>query len=538
MKRKNRFISRLLLAFLLAAAVAHGQKDSSEEQKPASISGVVSNSLTGVPLAHARVILVSQTGAQACSLFQNTCRYVTTAVDGRFSINEIVPGQYQLVVERRGYGPLEDEQENWKTLELKPGKDITEVALELVPDAVIAGRVLDAKGVPVEHASVEAVGGGSPRFAVTDDHGEFRIGGLRAGRYLVITGSGVESKSGPPEIRTDGTAEINYAPTYYPSSPHARSATPVIARAGEETGGIEIKLSPMPILRVSGTVPDNPQDRVVAVSLRRGHMQERTTMVERDLTFTFWRVPPGRYQLFTEFCYGGGERVRSAPVEINVVNANVEGIHVRCAASLQLTGHVEVESGASLPDRKEPAPSLKLLPPGLGDYAELSGPISADGSIKVAKVSPGRYHVIGENLPQNLYVKSAHIGTVDLQDGILDLRNVDSKAVMTIQLSANGAEISGVVRDAKGPAAGAQVTLFFDDEYGYDVAATVPTGIDGSFVLHGIAPGKYKLVAYDRKSSTVVWSAEAMALHAPVSEDIDVQESDKIVRDLKLITSP
>jgi len=532
MKRRNKFASSLVMAFLLACGVARAQRDSPMEQQPASVSGVVSNSLTGEPLAHARVIMASDTGAQACSLPDSTCRYGLTAADGRFSIAAIAPGKYEMVVERRGYGPLADEQENRKSL-LKPGDEIKDVALQLVPDAVISGRVLDAKGVSMERVFVEAVGGGSPRFAVTDDHGEFRIGGLRAGRYLVKTAPMSESDLGPPEIRTDGTAELNYIPTYYPSSPNAKSATPVEARAGEETGGVDIKLAPAPILRVSGAAL--PEDRVFEVWLSRGHTEARRKMIEPDGAFTFWRVPPGRYQVFTEFCSWEGVRVHSGPVEINVTDSSVEGIRVLCAQPLELEGHVEVEGGAAMPEQKDHTPSLKLFPVGSIDDAEQEELITADGTFKIGNVFPGRYHLIVENLPQNFYVKSAHIGTADLQNSVLDLRNVDPKAVMTVQLGTNGAEVSGVVHDMKGPAAGTRVALFFDDAYGFDLAGKTSAAADGTYVLHGIAPGKYKLVAYDPKSSAVMWSGDAMALHAAVTEDIDAQEGDKIVRDLRVL---
>jgi hypothetical protein len=389
----------------------------------------------------------------------------------------------------------------------------------------------------MEQVSVEAVGGGSHRFAETDDRGEFRIGGLRAGRYLVKTVQTRESDLGPPEIRTDGTAELNYIPTYYPSSANAKSATPVEARAGEETGGIEIKLAPAPILRVSGTVSNVPQNYAGAgVTLDGGHGQQRWANTGRDFAFTFWRVPLGRYQLFTQvFCSQEEHCVRSAFVEINVTSGNVDGIQLVCAEPWELTGQVEVDGGAPMPGQKGPTPSFKLLPLGAIRDVDRGGPINADGTFKVTQVFRGRYRLMGEGLPQTFYVKSAHVGTTDWQEGIVDLRNVDPKAVMTVKLGTNGAEVFGVVRDATGPAASAQVALFFDDEYGFDLAGKTTAGTDGSYVLHGIAPGKYKLVAYDPKSSAVAWSSDAMALHAAVTENIDVQEGDKIVRDLVVL---
>jgi Carboxypeptidase regulatory-like domain len=537
----NRLILRLFLGLLLADAAARAQTDSVAEQKSADISGIVTNSLTGEPLVHARVFLESGNGAEGQDCLSKTCPHSITAADGRFAIARVVPGKYQLIVERRGFGPLADEQENRKTLEVKSGEEIKDIVLELVPDAVISGRVRDEKGVPVERFWVEAAGGGSNGWSVTDDRGEFRIGGLRAGKYLVKTERLSHSEDGrvPPEIRTDDTKEIYYSPTYYPSSLYPDSASPVEARAGEETSGIEIKLAPAPILRVSGTISNVPQgaDRV-SVSLDGGYPYRFFNSEGPGFTFTFWRVLPGRYRVAADCVDEVNRRMPSPTVEINVTNSSIEGIDLGCAQQLELTGHVEIEAGAPIPDQKGRTPSLKFLRMGSMYYTEPGERINPDGTFKITNATRGRYHLIGEDFPNNVYVKSAHVGTADLKDGILDLRNIDPKAELTIQLGDNGAVISGVVRDAKGPAPGARVALFFDDEYGFDVAAAVTAGIDGSYALHGIAPGKYKLVAYDAKSAAVVWSSDAVALHAAVTENVDASEGDKVLRDLKLLPSP
>jgi hypothetical protein len=102
-------------------------------------------------------------------------------------------------------------------------------------------------------------------------------------------------------------------------------------------------------------------------------------------------------------------------------------------------------------------------------------------------------------------------------------------------LGTDGAQITGVVRDTKGPAAAAQVALFFDDEYGVGQAGTATTGADGSYAFHGIAPGKYRIIAYDPKNSGQVWSSDSLALYDGVTERIDVSAGDKVAQDLKLL---
>jgi hypothetical protein len=538
MKRGERkFLPLLLLASFQLAVVAQAQPDSGVEQRPATISGIVTNSRTGEPLNHARVLLDNGAGTEGCQ--STICPYGTTSGDGRFSIGPIAPGKYQMIVERRGFGPLADEEENRKGLELKSGDEIKDVVLKLLPDAVISGRVIDEKGTPVEYADVQAEGG-SRGFGMTDDRGEFRIGGLRAGRYLVRAERrsllGIGDQNIPPEIRTDGTTEAHYAPTYYPRSQDPMSATPVEARAGEETVGIEIRLARAPSVHVSGTVSNVPKgaERIM-VNLESWHPRRFATVEGPAFKFTFWRVTPGRYRVYAACDDTQYRFVYSPPVEVNISNSSIDGIDLACAPPLELEGRLEIEGGVALPDEKGRALSLRFLSLGSAYEAESGERINPDGSFKLENIARGRYHVIGEGLPENYYVKSARAGTAELTDGILDLRSVNSTSEMTVQLGVNGAAVSGVVRDVKGPVSGARVTLFFDDEYGFDPAATVVAGNDGGYALRGIAPGRYRLVAYDPKSSAVVWSGEDAALHAGVTENIDVREGDQLSRDLKLL---
>jgi hypothetical protein len=526
-------VPHLCLAFLLAAPLAHAQtgpqsEQKAETQKPASLSGVVTNSVTGEPLAHAQVHLYSPG--------QQGSRYgATTTVDGRFSIHGIVPGQYQLSVERRGYGPLAGQERNSQPLELKAGDQIADRVLRLVPDAVISGRVVDANGAPMEQVDVE-VTGVNRHTVMTDDRGEFRISGLRAGRYLV------KAMSYPslllPEVRSDGTTEINYGPTYYPSAPSAKSAAPVRAQAGQETGGIEIKLVPAPILYLRGSVSNLPKGVAgtdVTVTLDNGNAPVEFR-VQADLTFIAWRVPPGRYLLFA-MCYdrSSNQPVSTVPAEVNVTTTNIEGLNLAFSRPIELTGRVLVESGATLTGPEGRPPSVKLQIIGLTRNGQGSQFIGADGSFKMTRVVPARYHVLITDLAETLYIKSVRLDGTDFADGILDLRAAPPQIQLTVVLGADGPEVTGVVRDAKGPVAGVEVALFYGDEYGFDVANTTKTQADGSYVLHGIALGKYRILAYDPKSGGAGRSSDTVALFDSATEKLDISAADKIKVDLNLL---
>jgi len=238
----------------------------------------------------------------------------------------------------------------------------------------------------------------------------------------------------------------------------------VLVRAGDETSSIEIKLAAAPILHVSGTVsnvPDGGPRRFV--TLDNGQMRIPYP-VAPEMKFTIWRVPPGRYQLYLGGA-DGGSSVHGAPAEINVTSTSIEGIQLDCGRPIELKGRVQVEGDVPITGHAGVTPSIALQPLGGILNADHDEDLNPDGSFKMTDVSPGRYHVAVEDAPPDLYVKSVRLGTTEFQDGILNLYGGVPKALLTVQLGTDGAQISGVVRDWKGPTRGVRVDLLFDDEY-------------------------------------------------------------------------
>ena len=524
MRARNNLSTCFLLLLLWTPGLA--QDDSNgPEVKPASLSGVIRNSATGEPLAHACVRLQRNAG------IANPSRVITNA-DGQFAFTNIVPGTHTLIAERRGFGPG---KVYGGIFTLKSGEEIRDVVLSLVPDAVIAGRVIDAEGNPVERSTVEVLGGKSEQTAETDDRGEFRIGGLHAGRYLVKAFFGT---SLPREIRTDGTAEINYGPTYYPSARTARTARPVNVSVGQEVTGIEIKLLSFPVLHISGTILNVPKgDEPARIQLDDG-LSQRTYTADANGKFTIWRVPPGRYQIMAENGEDSGQRFRSAPMEINLTNSSIENISlVPIVFPLMLKGQVRIQGDMKIwsEDLKT---AITLEPVNTVEEAAQSDTIDEDGELEITDLWPVRYRVRVENSTKDYYVKSVRLGNRELENGIVDLRGGFTRERLMVELASDGAQISGNLRDSKGPPLLGEVVLLFDDDNGFSQAGKTETHPDGSYAFHGIAPGKYKILAYDPISTGDAWSPEILSLYSSVLEKIQVTAGDKISQDLKIRTIP
>ncbi len=68
---------------------------------------------------------------------------------GAFAFHDLKPGQYQLGVERRDYPA-------WKTITVSPSENPDPVQIELIPGAIVSGRILDEDGDPLNGCGVQA----------------------------------------------------------------------------------------------------------------------------------------------------------------------------------------------------------------------------------------------------------------------------------------------------------------------------------------------------------------------------------------------
>ena len=251
-----------LMGCLMFGACVRAQTPASGAREGSSVfTVVVSNAETSEPLAGARVQL------RGIGFLAGNGR---TDEKGRLSIAGLAPGGYFAAASKPGF--LNKESHG---VAVSAGAAPRELRIALTPAGAITGRVLDQ-----EHARVGVVPAPvdirSAIPAMTDAGGRFRISGLSPGVYRVRAES---PETGPPEMRTDGTKEIHYAPTYYGETLRVAGSSRVRVRPGEDTGQIEIKLIASPMVSISGRAIGFPAvERQLGVVLRYigEHLLEKT----------------------------------------------------------------------------------------------------------------------------------------------------------------------------------------------------------------------------------------------------------------------
>ncbi|HEU5021112.1 MAG TPA: carboxypeptidase-like regulatory domain-containing protein, partial [Bryobacteraceae bacterium] len=203
--------SKLLLALLFCGAAF------AQAEKGDRVAGEVVNAATGKPLARVQIHLRREPDAQSYGAMTNA--------DGRFSITGMPPGPYSLRIERAGFSVPPDLPE-----EIEIGEaDTSNLHFALTPEGAITGRVTDAAGQPVEDVELRAESNfaGSDSRARTDASGQFRMGGLAPGQYRLRAIP--QNTWTPPEQRTDGTTDVQDAPTW---------SRPIQVASARETSGI------------------------------------------------------------------------------------------------------------------------------------------------------------------------------------------------------------------------------------------------------------------------------------------------------------
>jgi hypothetical protein len=228
-----------------------------------TISGMVVKLAGSEPLKNAAVQLQSlQDLAHTIS--------VVTDVGGRFELKGIDPRRYRLKVSHTGFVTQEYGQKTpndpGAEIRLAPGQGLGNLLFRLIPWGIIAGRVLDEDGDPLPWAQVSALrevySHGkrklSPEALVpTNDLGEYRLFGLKPGRYFISAkfkpGSHVVGRG---EVREDEVEDSRpeFMPIYYRNSPDPAGASTIALRAGEEIPAVEILLRPVSTFRVRGRV--------------------------------------------------------------------------------------------------------------------------------------------------------------------------------------------------------------------------------------------------------------------------------------------
>jgi len=489
-------------------------------------SGRVMNAATGHPLGNAWMFF-----GPKFSMYRHPAVHTRTDGEGRFDLQSI-PCDWGLPLGVRANGFVEQEEEpepgpiflGRPEPQFRSQHKITGIKIKMVPTGVIAGRITDAHGNPVECAHVtvaHAYPSSDPRRwltpyreTVTDDLGRYRLFDFPAGQYYVAA----QTRTAQPisalpasssDLRLFGASPgFSVSPyIYYQHATTPGDASLVRLAPGEQMTGIDFSLLPVPTYEISGTVQGAawraaegkvrlillPAKGEFGISLKNGIVVQPGESGH----FRILGVPSGSYVLWAVLPAGMPRYAAYAPITVS--HANVTGVTLDPEGDWTVHGHLTVEG----------------QPPGHFQYrviAERGGAdflsqrvqandVHAGDSFALKGLFPGRYRIRVEMWPQGGYLKSATFGSQDVRTSLLAIPQHQPAGTLELVASWDGVQIQGTVLGPDGqPAPFACVVLAPTPRLRRDARLfrAVPTYSGGHFLLQGIPPGNYTLFAWDK----------------------------------------
>lgn len=552
MRSKILSLALQLLLTVWAAAQTTVKPTTNNEVKEETcvVSGIVVRKADSVPLKGATVQLVNGEDRE------NTIA-TKTGPDGHFELRNVPAGQYRFKAMRNGYVEYEYGQKKaadpGATFTLRAGQRMRDLIFKLARAGVITGRIYDDDGEAMPGAIVSALRqiykDGRKQFETTNsdrsnDLGEYRLHGLAPGRYYVsvqpqtwnrVVGdrefSGTEKNGG----------ERGYARIYYPNATDPGRATSIEVKEGEEVPAVDILMKEVAVYRVRGKVLNliskhGSRETGLQVMRRNGKVDwdflTAANVAKTDGTFEIPEMVPGEY---TVLAFWGDEgKMYSTQEDVDVVNADVDGLMLSIAPGVNIAGQVNWEGKMSLEGDEV---SITASPVQSGFVWGGMARVNEAQQFTLKDVPQGVFRLEIEGLSKDCYIKEVRQGENLLSDDFFRVAR-GAAIPLEVTVSSRGAKVEGTVTNEDSlPVAGVWVVAIPEEAKSkqHRLFKSETTDQFGHFSLRGLAPGKYKLFSWDG-AERGVWEDEDFV--KPFEEKgvtVEVLDGDRKAADLSLI---
>jgi Carboxypeptidase regulatory-like domain len=502
-----------------------------------TISGIVTDSATKAPLYGVQVGLVTREDDPNARLLYST----TTDDNGRFRISAPA-GDYTLRAQRDGYfgAPRNGLSAGYgsRHIVLASQQQVSNVAISLQPGGAISGRFLDQFGRTNIRLSVTAyrvtydLGRRSltqVQTAATNDRGEFRLYWMPPGEYIV---SGSSRSTFTTAVQA---ASPRYAVrTFFPGTSDLSKAVTVAVQSGADVGGLNFAEETSPGVAIAGRVinpylkpppappPGTTEPSYVAtpnisLALRGSPLGESlslfgngaTAAEQRQGVFKFTGVAPGTYDVYVVANDGGPTTTASfggvAPLEVGSQDVTVA---VNVMPPVELKGRITVTGGGPHVDFGSIALKPKTGVPGnAGATTPPPAKIAATGEFSFAKIVMPIAYGLSVEVPDGLFLADIRQGQRSIYSSATIELDGTAPEPVQIFLGRNPGSLRGRLEK---PAADPFVVLVPEPGLRSNpmLYFTVRPEDDGTFVLKNVAPGSYKLFAWNGVLSTAWMNAE------------------------------
>ena len=347
----------------------------------------------------------------------------------------------------------------------------------------------------------------------TNDLGEFRISGLRAGRYKVTGFPPQGSRALNSKDGSGAKEQSIYLTTYYPSVLDEGEALAVEVHSGTETR-INFGLLAGRAYRVCGSVTGMSIKGGMTEIMLQGRGTARSQTAQQGLVeggrFEFANVLPGSYvAMLIVYRVDGGEQAiqmlrLGQPIEVS--NAPVDGLRLQPEVGGQVRGKFRLDAGQKIDWSQLTVTLVAVEKNGaevgweVGMGLPINSSVNSDGTFELKNVSGGDYQlVVGSRSKdfRDYFTKSVNLDGRDVADSGFP---VSPEPYLDVVISANGGSIAGTVVDGNGqPVANATIVDVPTGEHRMrrDLYQREISDESGHFSLRGLNPGKYTVLAFE-----------------------------------------
>jgi hypothetical protein len=523
----------LLLVLCIVAQAQDDERKSTSPPSPTTgaISGRVLNE-NGQPIPHATIY-----ASAPVALIQS--RVSVTDDGGNFQLRDLDALVYMIGASAPSYVAAPRELDSLPSY-YRIGDSLT---INLIKGGVITGTVTSSAGEPVVQVAVRATlirdangkAADARRFAidkVTDDRGVYRFYGLVAGTYVVSAGGRGRYWYATNAYDTD-------SPTYAPSS-RRDTAAEIAVRAGEETGGVDIRYRGETGHAVSGFasglsspnsyIPTN----ITLTQVVNGVPQASFFSFQppNSKGFAFYGVPDGDYDLIAQSTLGVNETVASEPRRITVKGADINGIELVVKALGSISGHVALETSAAIECKNKRRPTFsetllvarrseKNIPNdqlAFPSFLAQSAPNKA-GDFVLRNLAPGQFILGAHFFAKYWYLRSMTreatpvlpaagrersqqqtARPTDAARNGLRLKFGERVTGLTVTLAEGAASLRGAIKPGVGESIPTKLYAYLvpaEKENAKDVLRffAAPVNAGGTFTFNNLPPGRYWALA-------------------------------------------